>query len=85
MSDITWWKYVGLGSYWLTLPIHILLLFFFFPGLDFISVFICNTDLLIEICLDELESFSTCLEKGVVEFYNHHACAQRLEHLPKSD
>ena len=65
---------------YLQLPI-----FVFFLGLDFIRAFICESDLLAEIRLDELESFSACLENGVVEFRNCRARAQRLEQLPRSD
>ena len=55
---------------------------FFFPGLDFIRVLICEADLLVEIRLDELESFSAGLEKDVIEFRDGCACAYPLgEHL----
>ena len=59
--------------------------FRFFSGLDFIGVLICDTDLLVEIRLDELKSFSYGLEKDFVEFRDHGARAQRLEQLPRSD
>ena len=36
-------------------------------------------------CLDELKSFSSGLEKGVVKFRDRHARAQRLEHITWSD
>ena len=59
---------VGVGSYWVTLSLQIPLLIILFPGLEFIGVFICsNTDLLIEIFLDELEGFYTGLYKDVIE------------------
>ena len=59
--------------------------YFLFPFLDFIGVFIFDTDLLLEIILDELEFFSAGLEKHFIEFHNRRAHAQRLEHIPQSD
>ena len=58
---------------------------FFFPGLGFFGVFICEADLLVEIRLDEPESFPSGLEKDVVKFCDCRARAQRLEQLPGSD
>ena len=58
---------------------------FFFLGLDFIGFFTCEVDLLVEIRLDELESFSVGLEKDDVDFRNRRSRAQRLKQLPRSD
>ena len=65
--DTAWWKSVGVGSYWVTLPIQISLVIFSFPGFEFFGVFICEADLLVEILLDELESFPAGLEGAVVK------------------
>ena len=65
----------------LQLPLFI----FFFPGLDFIGVLICDTDLLVEIRLNELKSFPSGLEKDFVEFRDRRAHAQLIENLPHSD
>ena len=58
---------------------------FFFPGIDFIVAFICEAYLLVEICLDELESFPAGLEEDIIEFWDRRARAQRIEQLPRSD
>ena len=58
---------------------------FLFPGLDLIGFFICDTHLLVEICLNELEGFPDGIEKDVIEFCDHRAHSQRLEQLPRSD
>ena len=39
---------------------------FFFPGLYFIRAFICKADIIIEICLDELESFPLALKRRLL-------------------
>ena len=58
---------------------------FFFPGLDFFGVFICEAHLVVEIFLDELESFPAGLEEDVIKFRDHCARAHFLEQLPRSD
>ena len=40
--------------------------FFLSPGLDLIGVFICGADLLVEIRLDDLESFPAGPENDVI-------------------
>ena len=54
---------------------------FFPPGLDFIRNFIYESGLLVETCLDELESFSAGLEEDVVKFRDLRARAQSLEQI----
>ena len=56
-----------------------------FPGLDFFRIFICEADLLVEISLDELESFPAGLEENFVKFRDCSARAQRLKQIPLSD
>ena len=58
---------------------------FFFPDLDFFGFFICEAYLLVEIFLDELESFPAGLEEDVVKFRERLSHAQRLEQIPQSD
>ena len=48
------------------------------------GVFICDTDLLVEIHLDEHEGFPSGLEKDVVALRDFRACVKRLEQLPRS-
>ena len=51
----------------------------FFPVPDFIVFFVCrNTDILVEIRLDELKGFSAGLEEDVIELRNSRASAQHL-------
>ena len=85
MADTARWKTVGVCSYWLTLPLQIPLVVFFFPVIDFFRAFIYEADLLVEIWLDELESFPAGLEEDVVKFRNRCARSHFLEHLPWSD
>ena len=67
------------------LPSPSSLLIFHFPGLKFIEVFILNTYLLLEIRLDELESFPSGLENDVFEFWDCRDHVQCIEELPPSD
>ena len=79
-ADINQWKSTGVGSYWVTLPLQLMIFILLFLGLDFIGVFICsNTDLFVEICLDELKGFPAGLKKDVVELCHWHSCAHIFE------
>ena len=60
-------------------------MFFFFPGLDLFGALIFKADLLVEICLDEIESFLDGLEEDVIKFCDRRAHARCLEQLPWSD
>ena len=51
---------------------------FFFPGLDFFRIFICEADLLVEIFLDELEFFPSGLEEDVIKLCDRRVYAQRI-------
>ena len=83
-TDIYQWKAVGVGSYWVTLSLQITLLIRLYQGLDFIGVFICNTDLLVEICFGWTQRFSAGLKKDISEICNCRARVHRLENLPWS-
>ena len=60
-------------------------MFFFFPGLDLFGALIFKEDLLVEICLDEIESFLDGLEEDFIKFRDRRARAQRFEQLPWID
>ena len=83
-TDIYQWKAVGVGSYWVTLSLQIALLIRLYQDLDFIGVFICNTDLLVEICFGWTQRFSAGLKKDISEICNCRARVHRLENLPWS-
>ena len=79
------WKAVGVGSYWLTLTLQIMLLIIISPDPECIGVSICrNTYILVEIRLDELGGFYAGLEGDVIEFREFCACVHRLEQPPQS-
>ena len=67
------------------MPPLISLVVFFFPGLNFFGVFVCEAYLLVEICLYEIESFPAGLEEDIVKFRDHRDHAQRLGQLPQND
>ena len=57
----------------------------FFSGLDSFRFFICKSDLLVKIFLNELKSFPAGLKEYVVKFCECRACVQRLEQLSLID
>ena len=79
------WKSVGVGIYWVTLPLQLPLLVPIYPGLNLIGIFIYdNTNLLIEIHFDMHKVFYAGLEKIPLDSVTVFPVAQSLEKLPWS-
>ena len=79
------WNSVVVVSYWVTLTLQLPLVVVLFPGIDFLGFFICKADLLVEIFLEQFESFPVGLENDVIKFRDRCVRAQSLERLPHSD
>ena len=63
-TDVARWKAVGLGSYWVTLTLQLLILIILCTGLNFIGVIICgNTYILVEIRLNKQKVFLMALKR----------------------